>query len=81
MKVNWKKVWQYSLLSVLFGIGFIAFMIVAGDDDPYNPLPLSEWFAIKLGAAVVIAVCVCIGKYLNKKGLFSEIDFEDDENI
>ena len=34
MKVNWKKVGQYILFCVLFGIGFFAFMIVAGDDDP-----------------------------------------------
>lgn len=43
MKVNWKKVRQYSLLYILFGIGFFAFMIVAGDDDPSNPLPFGRY--------------------------------------
>lgn len=76
MKVNWKKVRQYSLLYILFGIGFFALMIVAGDDDPLNPL--------RLVAMGVLVACVFTGKYLNKLGLFSEIDFdedEDDENI
>lgn len=84
MKVNWKKVGQYILFCVLFGIGFFAFMIVAGDDDPSNPLPFGRWLAIKSVAMGVLVACVFTGKYLNKLGLFSEIDFdedEDDENI
>ncbi len=84
MKVNWKKVGQYILFCVLFGIGFFAFMIVAGDDDPSNPLPIGRWMAIKSAAMAVLVACVFTGKYLNKLGLFSEIDFdedEDDENI
>lgn len=80
MKVNWKKVGQYSLFFILFGIGFFAFMILAGDDDPSNPLPFGRWLAIKTGAMAVIAVCVFIGKFMNKIGLFSEIDFDDDED-
>lgn len=84
MKVNRKKVRQYSLLYFLFGIGFFAFMLVAGEDDPSRPLPFGRWLAIKSVAMAVLVACVFTGKYLNKIGLFSEIDFgenDGDENI
>lgn len=74
MKVTRKSVIQHTLLYVLFGIGFFAFMLLAGDDDPSNPLTLGQWFAIKLAAAAVIYLCVKVGKFLDSKGLMPEMD-------
>lgn len=84
MKIDGKKVIQWTIFSTLFSVGFIALLVLAGDDDPSNPLPFGRWLAIKSVAMGVLVACVFTGKYLNKLGLFSEIDFdedEDDENI
>lgn len=78
MKITRTSVIQHAILYALFSVGFFAFIFLAGDDDPMNPLPLSEWFAIKLCAAAVIGLCVLLGKYLSRKGLLPEID--DPEN-
>lgn len=74
MKVTRKSVIQYAILSVLFGIGFLAFMVLAGDDDPSNPLPFGQWLGIKLAAAAVIYLCVKVGKFLDSKGLIPDMD-------
>lgn len=73
MKIVSKKVIQWTIFSTLFSIGFLALLVLAGDDDPYN-LPLGEWFLIKFCAMVVIGLCVLIGKYLNGMGLIPETD-------
>lgn len=74
MKIDSKKVIQWTIFSTLFSVGYLALLVLAGDDDPYNPLPLGEWFLIKFCAMVVIGLCVLVGKYLNGKGLIPEID-------
>lgn len=73
------KAIQWTVFSVLFTVGFLAFMVLAGEDDPSNPLPIGEWFLIKLSAMAVIGLCVLVGKWLNAKGLIPEISEEDDE--
>lgn len=74
MKITRKSVIQHVILYFLFAIGFFAFLFLAGDDDPSNPLPIGQWFGIKLVAAAVIFVCVKVGKYLDSKGLMPDMD-------
>lgn len=72
MKASIKKFAQWALFSALCFIGIIAFMILAGDEDPMNPMPFGRWLLIKTLAMVVIAVCVCCGKWLYKKRYLPE---------
>lgn len=74
MKITRKSVIQHVILFALFSVGFFAFMLLAGDDDPSNPLPIEQWLGIKLAAAVVIYACIKLGKFLDSKGLLPEMD-------
>lgn len=74
MKIDRKKVIQWSILSTLFSVGFLAFLVLAGEDDPQNPLPLGRWLTVKGCAAAVVYFCIKLGKYLDRKGLIPEID-------
>lgn len=68
MNTTVKKCVQWTALSTVCMVGFIAFMLLAGEENPRCPIPLGEWVAIKLAALVVIALCVCIGKLLYRLG-------------
>ena len=76
MKAPHKYV-QWAIVLALFGVGFLAFMIIAGDDDPANPLPLGKWFLIKAVAAALIYTCYRVGRFLYSLGLLASIDNED----
>lgn len=65
---------QWAIVSILFGVGFLAFMVVAGDDNPEQPLPLWDWFMIKGIAAAVIYACYRAGKHLYNLGLLPVMD-------
>ena len=66
--MNTKKVLSWLLVSAIGIIGMIAFMVLAGDEDPMNPLQLSEWFLIKGLAAASIAALYFIARYCDRKG-------------
>lgn len=72
---------QWAILSVLFGIGLFAFLILAGDDNPEHPMSMVDWFAIKLAAGAALYACVLAGKYLYRLGLLPVMDedFEKEE--
>lgn len=72
MKVGIKKIAQWALLSALCFIGTISFMILAGDEDPMNPIPFGRLLITKALAMAVLAVCVLCGKWLKKKGYLPE---------
>ncbi len=72
MNESIKKFAQWALFSALCFIGIIAFMILAGDEDPMNPMPFGRWLLIKALAMVVIAICIWGGKRLYKKGYLPE---------
>ena len=75
--MNTKKVLRWLLFTAICGIGMIAFMVLAGDEDPMNPLQLSEWFLIKGLAAASIAALYFIARYCDRKGWLPEISEED----
>lgn len=72
---------QWAIVSVLFGVGFLALLVVGGDDDPANPLPLGKWFLVKGIAAAVCYGCYRVGKYLYNLGLLPvmDTDFEGED--
>lgn len=73
-----KKIFSWLLLSAISGIGMIAFMVLAADDDPMNPLPFTQWILIKGIAAASIAALYFIARYCDRKGWLPEISEEDD---
>lgn len=72
MKTTVKTYAQWAVFSALCLVGFVAFMVVAGDEDPMNPMPFARFFVLKMAALGVIALCVWIGKRLYRKGYLPE---------
>lgn len=72
MNKSIKKCAQCAVFSSLCFIGLLAFMVLASDEDPMNPMSFSRWLLIKAIAVVVFAMCVWGGKRLYKKGYLPE---------
>ena len=67
----------------VFGSRLVGLLIPAGDDDPYNPLPLGRWFMLKAFGAALIYAAYLVGKVLYRNDLlpdsfYDEIDEEDE---
>lgn len=71
---------KWAIFSALFAVGFIGLLILAGDDDPYNPMPLGRWFMLKAMGAALMYVAYRIGRLLDRYNLLPEFkDLEEDE--
>lgn len=67
------------LVFTLLGIwGFFSFIILAGEEDPMNPLSIEKFFLIKGTAGLSLYLCYRLGSWLNSKGLIPEMSEEDD---
>ena len=67
------------LVFTLLGIwGFFSFIILAGEEDPMNPLSIEKFFLIKGAAGLSLYLCVRLGSWFNSKGLIPEMSEEDD---
>lgn len=63
---------QWACVTALSCIGFIGFIMIAGEDDINNPMPLLKWLVIKVIGFALFILCFKIGKALDKKGLLPE---------
>lgn len=68
-----RKFIQWGILYALMIIGFMAFLVLAGEDNPYDPMPLFKFFFLKVSALAVLGCCVWIGKFCDSKGLLPDI--------
>ncbi len=69
-----QQVNQYSL----FAVGLVAFIALAGEEDPQNPVSFGDFCLIKGAALAVLLGCVGIGKLLGRHGLLpSDKDNEE----
>lgn len=67
-----RKAAQWAAFIALCLLGCFAFMLLAGDDDPENPLPASQWLLIKGAALLTLLLCVWAGKALHRGGCLPE---------
>lgn len=71
---------KWAIFTALFSVGFIGLLILAGDDDPYNPMPLGRWFMLKAMGAALMYAAYRIGILLDRYNLLPEFkDLEEDE--
>lgn len=68
MKSPLNKHIQFAVLTLLCVVGSIAFLVLAGEDDPMNPMPICKWLLLKTISLTIIVACVCVGKFLHSKG-------------
>ena len=72
------KIIQWIVFSLLGIWGFISFIILAGEEDPMNPLSIEKFFLIKGAAGISLYICFRIGSWLNSKGLIPDVSEEDE---
>ena len=65
------KFTQWLVFSLLGLWGFFSFIILAGEEDPMNPLSIQKFF-------LSLHLCYRLGSWLNSKGLIPEMSEEDD---
>lgn len=71
------KTIRWTLYILLGTWGFLSFCILAGDEDPNNPMSLTRFFITKAVAAASLYLCYRVGKLFNNNGLLPE--FKDPE--
>ncbi len=69
-----RSIGQWSLLTVLTLWGMLAFLILAGEDNPEAPISLTEFFLWKLAALINLGAVVFVGKWCNKKGWLPDLE-------
>lgn len=79
MSITIKKCTQWIALSAICIISFLAFVVLVGDENPYNPMPLGEWLLLKALACIVAVLCVWVAKILHRRGYMPEYLDEDKE--
>lgn len=69
MKKAQNKYIKALALPTLFLVGAFAIALLLTDDkDPYNPMPLVQWFLIKFVSVILLLGCYIMAKYLQHKG-------------
>ena len=67
---------QWLILTVVFMIGVVGYIFMAGEDDPFNPLPFGKWFLLKMVGLALFIIAFLMGRYFNRKGLLPDIKEE-----
>ena len=67
---------QWGILSALMIIGFMAFLVLTGEDYLYDFMLLFKYFILKVTTLAVLGCCVWIGKVCDSKGLLPDIKEE-----
>ncbi len=69
-----RDVGQWSLLTVLTLWGMLAFLVLAGEDNPEAPISLTEFFLWKLAALINFGAAVLVGKWCDKHGWLPDLE-------
>lgn len=69
---------QWLLLSAICGMSMFFFVILAGEDDIHNPMPIERFVLLKILSAIGLYACYRFGKYCNRKCWLPRWDEEDE---
>lgn len=78
-KTQRRKAVQWAAIWFLGVWGFLSFIVLAGEEDPNNPMSLGEFCLMKAGAMASLLICFYIGKRLHRAGYLPEELDEDDD--
>lgn len=67
---------QWTLLAIVSVVVVLAFLVLVGDEDPTQPLNITEFLLVKGTALSVLYVCYRVVRWGDNKGLFP--DFKED---
>lgn len=68
---------QWTLLAIVSVVVVFAFLILVGDEDPRQPLNITEFLLVKAAALSVLYVCYLVIRWGDHKGLFP--NFKEDK--
>ncbi len=71
------KIIRWTLYILLGAWGFFSFCVLAGDEDPNNPMSMTQFFMTKAVALASLYLCCRVGKLFDDNGLLPE--FKDPE--
>lgn len=66
---------------ILASVGILALFIMAGEDQPGNPMSDAQFFISKGAAALVIYGCYRLGKRWKRMGLIADPKEEEGEDL
>lgn len=78
-KTQRSKAVQWTAICFLGIWGLFSFIVLAGEEDPRDPMPLGEFFLIKAAAMASLLLCCYVGKRLHRAGYLPEELDEDDD--
>lgn len=70
---------QHAWLTLVLVIGFIGFILIAGEEDTNNPMPLLKWAILKALGVAMFGGSIFLGILLDRKNLLPECN-EDEED-
>lgn len=70
---------QWAVYIIIGTWGFLSFCVLAGDENPNEPLNNEKFFTVKAIAAASLYACYRVGKFCVKLGLFPNIKMSEDE--
>lgn len=73
------RIIQWAALWILGIWGFLSFIVLAGEEDPANPMPFGRFFLIKASAMLSLVLCYYVGKWLHRAGYLPDELDKDDE--
>lgn len=68
---------KWAMLSIIGIWGFISFIMLAGEENPLEPMSLSRFILIKLCASISLYLCYLTGKWLSKAGYLPDMNTDD----
>lgn len=64
---------KWALLIALSVWGMFSFLVVIGEDSPSNPLPLVQFFFMKIGGMASLYFTIRLGIRLHEMGLLPDV--------
>lgn len=64
---------QHAWLTLVVVIALIGFILVTGEDDINNPMPLLNWIILKALGVAIFGGSIFLGNRLRKKNLLPEM--------
>lgn len=68
------KLIQQLATQALIVLGFMAFIALIADENPYQPISLTRFFLIKAAAVLSLILCFIMGKWLKKNGYVPDVE-------
>lgn len=71
-----KYLGKWVILTVLMVWGMLSVILLLGEEDPYNPMPLLQFIALKAGSVISLFLCAAVTMACADSGLLPKVPEE-----